>query len=84
MKTRYSVLLATVVFLGFSVPAAAHPCEDPDDDHKHCKDRGGGGGSDGDRTNFLTFSPPIPGNSGNDKWAQGSQNEVVTAEAPDN
>ncbi len=37
MKTRYLAILATLAFLGFSVPAAAHPCDrDPGEDHKHC------------------------------------------------
>ena len=35
MKTRYLAILATLAFLGFSVPAAAHPC-DRDPGHKHC------------------------------------------------
>ncbi len=35
MKTRYLAILATLAFLGFSVPAAAHPCE-RDPGHKHC------------------------------------------------
>ncbi len=35
MKTRYLSILATLVFLGFSVPAAAHPCERAPG-HKHC------------------------------------------------
>ncbi len=45
MNIRYLAALATLVLLGFSVPAAAHPCEDPSNlDHKHCKDRGGNTG----------------------------------------
>jgi len=37
MNTRYLALLVTLALLGFSVPAAAHPCDrDPVDDHKHC------------------------------------------------
>ncbi len=35
MKTRYFAMLTTLAFLGFSVPAAAHPCE-RDPGHKHC------------------------------------------------
>ena len=29
MKTRYLAILATLAFLGFSVPAAADKCPDP-------------------------------------------------------
>ncbi len=37
MKTRYLAILATLAFLGFSVPAAAHDCIDhKNQDHKHC------------------------------------------------
>ena len=37
MKTRYLALLATLAFLGFSVPAAAHDCgRHADQNHKHC------------------------------------------------
>ena len=37
MKTRYLALLATLAFLGFSVPAAAHDCDGhKDKTHKHC------------------------------------------------
>ncbi len=37
MKTRYLALLATLAFLGFSVPAAAHKCSrHADQNHKHC------------------------------------------------
>ena len=43
MKTRCFAVLVTLAFLGFSVPAAADPCRVPDESHKHCKDRGGGG-----------------------------------------
>jgi hypothetical protein len=40
MKARYLILLTTLAFLGFSVSAVAHPCQDGDDplDHKHCRD----------------------------------------------
>ncbi len=50
MNTRYLAVLATLAFLGFSVPAAADPCEGPMDTHKHCKDRGGSGGGEADVT----------------------------------
>ncbi len=47
MKTRYLATLATLVFLGFSVPAAAHDCGRHDDKtHKHC-------GGDGPQTTFT-------------------------------
>jgi len=36
MKTRYLALLATLAFLGFSVPAAAHDCPPGNPNHKHC------------------------------------------------
>ena len=37
MKTRYLAILATLAFLGFSVPAAAHECSrHGDQTHKHC------------------------------------------------
>ena len=38
MKTRYLALLATLAFLGFSVPAAAHECSrhGVGSTHKHC------------------------------------------------
>jgi len=37
MKTRYLAILATLAFLGFSVPAAAHPCKHHDDkSDEHC------------------------------------------------
>ena len=37
MKTRYLALLATLAFLGFSVPAAAHECSrHANQSHKHC------------------------------------------------
>ncbi len=37
MKTRYLAILATLAFLGFSVPAAAHECGGhKNKDHKHC------------------------------------------------
>ncbi len=43
MKTRYLAILATLTFLGFSVPAAAHDCSRHNDpNHKHCV--GGGNG----------------------------------------
>ena len=35
MNTRYLAILVTLALLGFSVPAAAHPCE-RDPGHKHC------------------------------------------------
>ena len=39
MKTRYLAILATLAFLGFSVPAAAHECSrHADQSHKHCPD----------------------------------------------
>ena len=37
MKTRYLVILATLAFLGFSVPAAADRCAGDGDTHRHCK-----------------------------------------------
>jgi hypothetical protein len=36
MNPRYLILLTTLVFLGFSGSAAAHPCQGPGDTHKHC------------------------------------------------
>ncbi len=37
MNTRYLAILVTLALLGFSAPAAAHPCERFDDiSHKHC------------------------------------------------
>ena len=37
MNTRYLAILVTLALLGFSAPAAAHPCDrDPVEDHKHC------------------------------------------------
>ncbi len=37
MNTRYLAILATLAFLGFSVPAAAHDCDGhKDKTHKHC------------------------------------------------
>ena len=37
MKTRFLAILATLAFLGFSVPAAAHECiGHKNKDHKHC------------------------------------------------
>lgn len=36
MKIRYLILFTTLVFLGFSVTAAAHRCNAPDPNHKHC------------------------------------------------
>jgi len=37
MKTRYLAILATLAFLGFSDPAAAHGCDGhKNKDHKHC------------------------------------------------
>ena len=44
MNTRYLAILATLAFLSFSVPAAAHDCSrHADPNHKHC---GGGDGGD--------------------------------------
>ncbi len=43
MKTRYLAILATLAFLGFSVPAAAHDCEDhKNKDHKRAADQDNG------------------------------------------
>ena len=36
MKTRYLAILATLTFLGFSVPAAAHDCADHKKQTGHC------------------------------------------------
>ncbi len=40
MKTRYLAILATLTFLGFSAPAAAHECSRHGEGstHKHCAD----------------------------------------------
>lgn len=44
MKTRYLMILTALAFLGFSVSAAAHPCDRHDDkSHKHCDNEPGGG-----------------------------------------
>ncbi len=48
MKTRYLTKLATLVFLGFSVPAAAHDCSRHNDqNHKHCA------GDEGPQTTYT-------------------------------
>ncbi len=57
MNTRYLAVLATLAFLGFSVPAAADPCAGPLDTHKHCKDRGGSGGGEAD----VTYTADLTG-----------------------
>lgn len=63
MKIRYLAVVATLVFSGFSNPAAAHPCSrDPSPSHKHC-DNGDPGGSQATYTVELMgrvfhFGPP--------------------------
>ncbi len=56
MKTRYLAILATLAFLGFSVPASAHgnhndPCTGPHKNDSGC-DGGGGDSSEGGKA-FL-------------------------------
>ena len=75
MKTRYLAVLATVAFLGFSVPASAHPCSRDDrPEHKHCN--GGGDDSVNEAKYSLEFFGPIEGGSIDDQWRGNNQKDI--------
>ncbi len=58
MKTRYLVILATLAFVGFSVPASAHNCSrHVETSHKHCA---GGGAETTYTVNMMVTSPSTP------------------------
>jgi hypothetical protein len=81
MKTRYLAILATLAFLGFSVPAIAHDClRHTNPDHKHCV--GGGGG---DFTVEVFFGAnEMPDGTAHNVVGQSNGNRVRLRDAPMN
>ena len=70
MKIRYLTLLATLVFLGFSVTTMAHPCKHhtTDPTHEHCSQEPG---DDPSPWYDVTITGPDGGGDGYDEWGVG-------------